>query len=179
MSRKKKGGFTPFLLGIAAALIVGWIIFPQVLYVQGKQPIHFSHELHEKHTGDCEVCHSNKEQGAYATRLPTTEDCALCHYEVLAGTPDEERLVNEYIEKDKKIPWKVYQKQPDNVYFSHLPHEDQDCTRCHPDVEDTQDMPVRYKNRITGYTRTTMKMHECERCHAREDASNACFVCHK
>jgi hypothetical protein len=24
-----------------------------------------------------------------------------------------------------------------------------------------------------------MKMHECERCHAREDTSNACFVCHK
>ena len=179
MNGKKKGGIMPFLLGIVAALIVGWIIFPQVLYVQGKQPIHFSHKLHQEHTGECEVCHSNKEQRAYATRLPTTEDCALCHSEVLAGTPDEKKMVDEYIEKDKKIPWKVYQKQPDNVYFSHLAHEDQECSRCHPDVENTEDMPVRYKNRITGYTQTTMKMHECERCHAQEDASNACYVCHK
>ncbi len=179
MSRKKKGGIMPFLYGIAAALVVGWVIFPQVLYTQGKQPIDFNHELHQKHIGECALCHSNTEQGAYATQLPSTEDCALCHYEKLTDTSAEEKLITEYIQEDKKIPWKVYQKQPDNVYFSHLPHGDLECSRCHPDMEATRDMPTRYMNRLTGYTRTTMKMHECERCHAREDTSNACYVCHK
>ena len=179
MSRDKKGGIMPFLWGIAAALILGWIIFPRILYTAGEQPLPFNHELHQEYIGECELCHSNTEEGVYADLLPSTEDCALCHHTALGDTPEEERLVREYIEKDREIPWAVYQEQPDNVYFSHLPHEDFACSRCHPDMESSKQLPVKHTNRLTGYTRTTMKMHECERCHAEENASNACYVCHK
>ena len=39
--------------------------------------------------------------------------------------------------------------------------------------------PAYYENRISGYSKDTMKMWECERCHASMGTSNACFVCHK
>ena len=179
MSSNKKGGIMPFLLGIAAALLVGWVIFPQVLYVQETQPVRFSHKLHMEQIGECDLCHSNREERAYATRMPSTKDCALCHYKALTEAPEEKKLIQEYIEKDKQVPWKVYQKQPDNVYFSHLAHKDFKCSQCHFDMENADNLPPRYVNRLTRYTKTTMKMHECERCHAREDTSNACYVCHK
>ncbi|MCF8029921.1 MAG: cytochrome c family protein [Desulfohalobiaceae bacterium] len=169
----------PFLLGIAAALVVGWIIFPKVLYVQETQPVRFSHKLHMEQIGECNLCHSNREERAYATRMPSTKDCALCHYTALTGSSEEKELVREYIKKDKQVPWKASQKQPDNVYFSHLAHKDLECRQCHFDMENRDNLPPKYVNRLTGYTKTTMKMHECERCHARENTSNACYVCHK
>ena len=35
-----------FILGLIASLIVGWVIFPQLLYSQKKQPVDFNHALH-------------------------------------------------------------------------------------------------------------------------------------
>jgi menaquinone reductase, multiheme cytochrome c subunit len=47
-----------FILGLAASLIVGWVIFPNVLYSQKKQPIDFNHALHvEEVDNGCESCH--------------------------------------------------------------------------------------------------------------------------
>ena len=34
-----------FILGLAASMIVGWIIFPKLLYSQKQQPIDFNHAL--------------------------------------------------------------------------------------------------------------------------------------
>jgi hypothetical protein len=38
--------FLFFLVGVFASLIVGWVIFPKLLYSQKKQPIDFNHVIH-------------------------------------------------------------------------------------------------------------------------------------
>ena len=95
------------------------------------------------------------------------------------------------------MDWKVYQKQPDNVFFSHAVHslntcnnchsfsERELCSTCHLDVTASKNPPVFRENRLSGYSQNTMKMWQCEACHAdpnhlgSTNASNACFVCHK
>jgi hypothetical protein len=40
-----------FILGLFASLIVGWIIFPKLLYSQKNQPIDFNHSFHGAEVG--------------------------------------------------------------------------------------------------------------------------------
>ena len=127
---------------------------------------------------ECESCHSYREDGSYAG-LPTTEACAECHEEAVSEDPEEIRFVEEYVAEGKEVPWLIYQKQPDNVYFSHIAHDGLDCTECHIDVASMDTPPVFYENKLSGYSKDTMKMWQCERCHAENGASNACYVCHK
>jgi len=35
-----------FIFGLAASLIVGWVIFPKLLYSKKRQPISYNHVLH-------------------------------------------------------------------------------------------------------------------------------------
>jgi hypothetical protein len=178
MSRQS-GGVLAFLAGILAALVVGWWVFPQVLYSKHEQPIRFSHKVHvEGQAMYCEDCHYYRDDGSFAG-LPTNEQCGDCHYDVLGEDPAEEKFVNEYMLKDKQVPWLIYQYQPDNVFFSHNAHKDYDCTECHPDLADNDTPPPYYEDRISGYSKDTMKMWRCERCHAENHVSNACYVCHK
>jgi uncharacterized protein with PIN domain len=121
-------------------------------------------------------------------------------------------LTPENILNDREIVWEAHQRQPDNVFFSHAAHyeacftchltmkgdlnlgtpEDPRklCMKCHPSVEElTRNIPVQ-ENILTGYSRTTLKMWQCESCHAfpghfsddgagRTVANNACYTCHK
>ena len=181
MSKKKSCVVLPFLVGFVAALFIGWWGFPKVLYSEKTQPIHFSHKVHVEDQGmACEDCHFYREDGSYAG-LPTTESCAMCHEFPMSEDPAELEFVEKYINEGdyKEVPWLVYQKQPDNVYFSHIAHDGVDCAMCHPDMAFNETPPVYYENRLTKYSKQTMKMWECERCHAETGASNACFVCHK
>jgi len=175
---KKKNSIAPFIIGFICALIFGWYIFPYMLYSKEKQPFNFSHKAHLKLLGSCEACHFFREDGSF-NGIPDLQSCKMCHYSILRGTPDEKIFFNEYLKKNKEIPWKVYQKQPDNVYFSHIAHKNLPCTTCHPDVGHSDITPVFYRNKITGYSKYTMKMYKCERCHAKNKVSNACYVCHK
>jgi len=180
VAKKKKGGIMPFLVGIAAALILGWWIFPHVLFSEHNQPFTFGHRSHLEQDLECTYCHHYREDGSF-DGVPGLESCvsADCHAEIIAGTPAEKTFVNEYVKPGKEVPWKVYQKQPDNVYFSHIAHREYDCVRCHPDLEQTDSLPAVSRNKLTGYSRWTMTMDECERCHAQNETSNACYVCHK
>ncbi|MFO8033397.1 MAG: menaquinone reductase multiheme cytochrome c subunit QrcA [Desulfohalobiaceae bacterium] len=178
MANNKLGGPIPFLLGLAAALVLGWGIYPHIIYSQQEQPVQFSHQVHKDQGLDCESCHSYRSDGSYAG-VPSLEDCTMCHYDVLSGLPHEEKFVEDYVQQEKEVPWKVYQKQPDNVYFSHIAHQDFECNECHLDLEDAENLPPLSQNRLTGYNQETMKMKECESCHADHQASNACYVCHK
>jgi len=130
----------------------------------------------------------------------------------IAAYQAEKTFVNDYVRKGAPVPWQVHQMQPDNVFFSHAAHfmkcydchltmkgklnlgtpdnPDKLCMTCHPSIEQLEaGLPVQ-SNVLTGYSRTTMKMWECERCHAhpghfyndgkgRSAANNACFTCHK
>ncbi|MBC8420035.1 MAG: cytochrome c3 family protein [Desulfobacterales bacterium] len=203
-----------FLLGLIGALIVGWIIFPAVLYSKQAQPINFNHALHldsEKVDGidgktkaeKCEFCHGFRDDGSF-TGIPKLEKCTECHDDPespLGETPVEKEFMKKYVADEKEIPWLVYSKQPDCVYFSHIAHVKMGtiaCATCHGDFADNEKLPLYVKNRLTGYSiniwgkrisgfywnkkpSDRMKMDDCARCHTKmeQEQNNACFVCHK
>lgn len=190
-------GFVPFILGLVVALVFGWWLFPELMFSRQEQPVQFSHDTHLKDAAlDCSVCHYLRADGTFSG-LPTSSDCVVCHRQVLGKSQQEREYVTEFIRKDKEVDWLTYQKQPDNVYFSHAVHslitcnachqftEKELCTKCHLNVTASKYPPVFRENRISGYSRNTMKMWQCEACHANRNhlgstnASNACFVCHK
>lgn len=179
-SGKSSLGILVFLAGFAAAMVFGWVIFPELLYSQKMQPVNFSHALPDHQGSGCEDCHAFREDGTY-TGIPRLEKCAECHESPMTESPDEKILVEEYIQKQKEIPWLVYAYQPDNVYFSHAPHKAKgvECIHCHRDVSKESKNPPYRENRLTGYSKGTMKMDACEKCHAEQGASNNCEICHK
>lgn len=194
----------PFILGLVLALVFGWWVFPSVMYSEKQQPVAFKHSTHVDDQGlACGDCHYFREDGSWAG-IPGTEQCATCHGDVIGGSLAEENYVGNYVVPNKEVPWLLHQYQPDNVFFSHAAHmakscavchseydpEDPDydenafCATCHPSTKDLNGQPV-LKNRLTGYSKTTMKMWQCERCHANPNhygstnANNACYTCHK
>ncbi len=175
-------GWALFAVGFIGALVVGWAVFPQILYSIQHQPINYNHAVHQEEAELlCEDCHFFREDGSYAGK-PRLEQCIECHEEPVGETEAEAFFISEYVEKGREVPWISYTKQPDNVFFSHGAHvtlAEMECTDCHRDVEkETVAPPVRV-NRLTGYPLEVMKMYECEDCHARENAPNGCAVCHK
>ena len=195
------GGMVLFaLIGFVGALVVGWVIFPKLLYSEKTQPIRFSHTVHAQLGIECEQCHHLGPDGRFAG-LPTTESCAECHGEETGDNSPNgkeiDKFVKDYVKTGVQVPWLVYQYQPDNVFFGHAAHsldgcnqchqfsERELCNLCHLDVADSDKAPTHYENKLTGYSKQTMKMWQCERCHANENhlgvtnSSNACFVCHK
>lgn len=119
----------------------------------------------------------------------------------------EREYIVKYLIQSKEVPWLNYQFQPDNVYFSHKAHEglniaemagqkddlsivvdgevfdepaETNCNLCHlKDVDKMDNPPAFQRNILSGYSKTTMKMWKCERCHALNGQDNACYVCHK
>jgi hypothetical protein len=196
-----------FMLGLIASLIVGWVVFPKLLYSQKKQPVEFSHALHnvlddlvEK---GCDNCHFFREDGTYSG-VPTLAQCIDCHQEVNGEDPEEAKFVNEYVVKGREVPWLIYSRQPDNVFFSHAAHvklAQMDCVTCHGDIGESESLKVYEENRISGYSRDIwgrniggfkrnswdrMKMDDCAECHRKENVNQnsvqtlrgGCFVCH-
>jgi hypothetical protein len=242
---KQYGGALPFLLGFLVVAVAGWVLFPDILFVDKEQPFRFSHVTHVEGQGmACEDCHYFREDGSYAG-FPTNEECASCHdigepqemvdaLAAVTGSPDsiedvlkqesgpeeldgvimstepedikaEREFIVKYLAQGKEVPWYNYQFQPDNVYFSHKAHaqltmapaghegehgeaeaaeaETEDgpnCNLCHPKDIHLSSNPAPFQENIfTGYSKMTMKMWQCERCHAQRHQDNACYVCHK
>jgi hypothetical protein len=194
-----------FILGLIASLIVGWVIFPQLLYSQKKQPVSFNHALHnEEVEDDCESCHFFREDGTYSG-VPKLAQCIECHEEVNGEDPGEEKFVNEYVAKEREVPWLIYSRQPQNVFFSHVAHVkmgQMDCVACHGNIGESESLKAYEENRISGYSRDIwgrniagikrnswdrMKMDDCSECHVKENVNQnsvqtqrgGCFVCHK
>jgi len=204
---KDSGGGTItlfFIIGLAASLVVGWVIFPQLLYSKKKQPIDFNHALHNELVEDsCESCHFFREDGTYSG-VPTLAQCIDCHEEVNGEDPEEEKFVTQYVAKGREVPWLVYARQPDCVFFSHIAHVkmgEMECVTCHGHIGESESLKVYEANRITGYSRDIwgkniagikwnswdrMKMDDCSECHQRDHVNQAsvqsgkggCFVCH-
>lgn len=194
----------PFFLGLVLALTFGWWLFPGMLFSEKQQPVPFKHSTHVEGQGlQCSDCHYFREDGSWSG-FPSTADCASCHSSVLSADKTDADYVRDYVEKGKEVEWRLHQYQPDNVFFSHAAHmpancamchaeydpehEDFDqvayCATCHPSAKELDNLPI-MENRITGYSKTTMKMWQCERCHANpnhfgvSNANNACYTCHK
>ncbi len=178
-----------FILGMFASLIVGWIIFPKLLYSQKKQPIDFNHAFHvaEVENG-CESCHFFRKDGTFSG-APKLEQCIDCHEEILGVDPDEIKFHEEYVSKEREVPWLIYSKQPDCVFFSHAAHikgAGMDCVTCHGHIGESESLKVYEENRITGYSRDIwgksiggfkkntwdrMKMDDCADCHQKNFAN--------
>lgn len=193
-----------FILGLTASLIVGWVIFPKLLYSSKAQPIHYNHAKHNELVDDgCESCHYFREDGTFSG-VPKLEQCIDCHEEVNGESPEEEKFVREYVEKGREVPWLVYSRQPDCVFFSHAAHVKMgkmDCVTCHGHIGESEALKPYQANRISGYSRDIwgyniggfkrntwdrMKMDDCSECHQRENVNQnsvqtlkgGCFVCH-
>jgi hypothetical protein len=186
-----------FAIGFGAHFFPGWIIFPHILYAKKEQPINFNHKLHVEEMGECEACHYFREDGSFSG-VPKLATCLDCHEEQLGSHPEEAKLITEYVEPGKEIPWLIYARQPQCVFFSHAAHvnmAEMDCFTCHGGIgESTQTKTYQY-NRLTLYSRDIwgyniagykkhtwdrMKMDDCAECHLEETGhQGSCFQCHK
>jgi hypothetical protein len=187
-----------FGLGLATALLAGWVAFPRVLYVQRQQPVEFLHKTHAEKSGvaDCGECHALREDGAFAG-IPAMEKCAGCHSERIGESTAEATLVNNFIKPGHETPWLVYARQPANVWFSHAIHVKRaglGCPECHSNYGESDQVRVYEVNRISGYSRDIgghsisrlrraphdgMKMSDCEDCHRRRNVEVGCLGCHQ
>ena len=172
------------VLGFAASLVVGWVIFPGLLYSQKQQPVAFNHLKPNEMVDDgCESCHFFREDGSFSG-IPKLATCIDCHEEQQGESEAEAKLVKNYVSKGIEIPWLVYSRQPDCVFFSHAAHikvAEMECATCHGDIGESETLRVYEENRITGYSRDIwgkhisgltrnpqkrMKMDVCDHCHA-------------
>lgn len=177
-----------FILGLAVSTILGWVIFPKLLYSQKKQPIDFNHVLHVAEVDNgCESCHFLRADGTFSG-TPKLEQCIDCHEEVQSDNVNEIKFVEEYVSKGREVPWLIYSRQPDCVFFSHAAHikgAGMDCVTCHGHIGESTSLKAYEENRITGYSRDIwgpsiagfkknswdrMKMDDCAECHQKETA---------
>lgn len=194
-----KSGFFYFAAGLCFMLIVGWFVFPGVLYERIEQPLQFSHKVHTGQTAAlaCTDCHEIKADGRF-TGIPLLEKCASCHQSAIGTSPHEKKLVDEFVSKNREIQWLVYARQPQNVYFSHASHiklGSIECSECHGDHGSSESLRAYERNRISGYSRDIdgqsivrfssraswdgKKMGDCIDCHDRRAVANTCLKCHK
>jgi menaquinone reductase, multiheme cytochrome c subunit len=191
-------GWIAFLIGFTGMLLVGWVIFPMILYTKSEQPVRFSHKAHTEDAAGltCENCHEFRDDGQFAG-LPTVAKCAECHAAQLGESDAEKALVEQFVVPNREIPWFVYARQPENVHFSHAVHVklgEVQCVRCHGG-EGTAEVPRPYEqNIVSGYSRDIwghniariknaawdgMKMDDCVSCHQERGVYESCLSCHK
>lgn len=132
------------------------------------QPVTFSHKQHNDAGMACLDCHENTATGERAG-LPSAEDCILCH-----SIDETESLFIQDLanlrRKGTKIAWVRVYWVPDYVFFSHASHvnADVECHACHGPVEE-RDVLAR---------EVSTSMTACMNCHAVEEVSNSCYLCH-
>lgn len=197
--------FLSFVVGFVAFSLIGWLVFPNVLYSQKRQPFDFNHQLHNGLVSNgCESCHFFREDGSYAG-VPKLAQCVECHESVQGETADERIFVEEYVKTGTEVPWLVYSRQPDCVFFSHAAHVKSggmECVTCHGPIGESTSLKPYEQNRISGYSRDIwgkniagfkthtwdrMKMDDCAECHQKrgvggdsvQTGKDGCFVCHQ
>ena len=193
-----------FIFGLVVSLVIGWVVFPKLLYSSKNQPFDFNHALHNGEVdGGCESCHFFREDGSYSG-VPKLAQCIDCHAEVQGDSEAEEYFVTEFVQKGREVPWLIYSRQPPCVFFSHAAHVKKggmDCVTCHGHIGESESLRPYEENRISRYSRDIwgyniggikrnswdrMKMDDCAECHQKENVNQGsvqtqrggCFVCH-
>lgn len=187
-----------FLTGTIVMLIFGWVAFPYFVYKPNNQPLQFSHLAH---TGDnvglkCERCHNFERDGRF-NGIPSTQICASCHFKPMGVSDEEKKLVEDFVKPGKEIPWIIYSKQPQNVFFSHATHVNLagiNCQTCHFGQAYTRNLRPAFVSRISGYSLDVfgknlldfpstpsrgMRMDDCSDCHHKRGVNDSCIDCHK
>lgn len=145
-----------FVVGFVAHFIPGWVVLPPLLYGEKQQPINFSHKIHQEAVDEgCESCHYFREDGSFSG-IPNLENCAECHEEAMGEHAEEAKLIKEYVEPGKEIPWHVYARQPQCVFFSHAAHvkmAEMECVTCHGPIGESDHVKPYQYNRLTKYSR--------------------------
>jgi hypothetical protein len=186
-----------FVMGFIPHFFAGWVIFPMLLYAEKEQPIDFNHKIHVEEMGDCEGCHHFREDGSFAG-VPAMTTCLECHEEKVGEHPEEAKMMAEYVDPGKEIPWLIYSRQPQCVFFSHAAHvvmAEMECDTCHGPVGESEHLKPYQYNRLTLYSRDIwgwniagighntwdrMKMDDCAKCHEEMTGHQGyCFQCHK
>lgn len=137
------------------------------------QPIAFDHAVHAKENLSCLDCHTQADQGAYAT-IPPLAKCMLCHKEPQGSHPDEPKL-RALAEAKDEVAWLTVNRLVGHVYFSHVAHVrfgKMECVECHGDMTKLTLPPA--TSQVENLTMT-----RCMECHAQRGASNDCIACHK
>src|ERR1022692_4829169 len=70
---------------------------------------------------------------ARAIRWAALDQCSGCQAQPMATPAQEKRFIDGYVTPNREIPWQVYARQPENVYFSHAAHiklAHLDCRQC-------------------------------------------------
>lgn len=188
---------SPLTLGLVTGLALGWWVYPHLVFESVEQPLDFSHRLHvgEDVGMECLDCHGF--EGARTIRVPTTDRCVFCHEEALTDSPDEIRLVEDYIAREREVEWLVYSRQPAGVRFAHAQHTELaelECSACHGAHAETETLPPLLRNRISTYSRALwgrgglgpgddhprgLEMSDCDRCHRERDVEQSCLDCHR
>jgi len=173
-----------FLAGMLAALTAGWRVFPVARYQTVAQPVDFSHKIHADKAGaKCEDCHTIRDDGTFAG-VPTLDKCSSCHAQPMGTSAREKQFIDRYVTPNREIPWQVYVRQPQNVYFSHAFHvklAHLDCHQCHGAQGESDTLPPARIERISSYSGSPhfQDMDACENCHRQRGAANSCLACHK
>ncbi len=193
---RSKADWWLLVAGFVIFSALGFWITPVILYASKPQPVQFSHKLHLEQVDEgCKSCHYFREDGSFSG-IPSIKKCMECHGDEPLGDDPREKALIPYIKEGKPIPWLVYSRQPDCVFFSHAAHvasAGMDCAECHGDHGKTDGLRPYEYNRISGYSRDIwgrnilgigdppdrMKMDDCADCHRENGVHDSCFVCHK
>ena len=117
---------------------------PKLLYSQKEQPFNFNHALHVEEVSDgCESCHFFRDDGSFSG-IPKLAQCTECHEETMGESEAEAVFVEQYVWKEREVPWLSYSRQPDCVFFSHAAHikgAEMDCVTCHGHIGESEKRP--------------------------------------
>jgi len=108
----------------------------------------------------------------------------------MGTTQAEKNFIDGYVTPNREPPWKVYSRQPENVFFSHIAHVKlgrMKCETCHGGEGATDKLRPYQQDRISGYSRDIwgsaaakgMKMDDCVDCHRQRGLEHSCLDCHK
>jgi hypothetical protein len=160
-----------FLIGLAAGVLLLFLLIGLSIGYKTEQPISFNHKKHAEQGLECDACHRFYKTQTFSG-LPDLNTCLECHKEPITKSPEEEKI-RQFQKKGEQIPWKRIYGEPDHVFFSHRRHVilgKLQCQNCHGDIGQRETPPQKPWVKMT--------MSWCMDCHKKSKVTNDCLACH-